>query len=388
MRLILWGMAVLVVALLGFLTFSRFQSEMQPAAKRSARVPPAVAVSSIRQEPIERWRSFSGSLESPNAFMVAPRLSGRIVKVTVDTGDVVKSGQVVAELEDVTFKLEVQAAEAELQLAEARLYAAQNNLKIAERKLSRAQKLKDNGFESEAALDEASAEQLRFQADVRIAEAQIARNQADLAEAKARLDDLQVFAVWQGESGIVAGRYSNEGDNVAANEAIMSIVDVNPLRAVVFVTERDYGFLEVGQEARLRTDAYADRDFPARIARISPVFNTESRQARVELEVANGEGELAPGMFARIDILLERVEHANVAPLAAIVRRDDVDGIFLLKPDQRVVWQPVKTGIRQGERVQLLDESLSGEVVTLGHQMISDGVEVTIPSALAREARL
>ena len=113
------------------------------------------------------------------------------------------------------------------------------------------------------------------------------------------------------------------------------------------------------------------------------MFNENSRQARVEFELPNAEGLLKPGMFVRIEAVLERVARARVVPAAALSVRGGKTGVFVVDDaGETVSWRPVETGIREGERVQLVgpaSEEVTGRVVTLGQQLIDDGSAVTIP---------
>jgi RND family efflux transporter MFP subunit len=164
-------------------------------------------------------------------------------------------------------------------------------------------------------------------------------------------------------------------------------VEIDPITGVFFVTERDYGRLAEGQTVDLATDAYPGETFDGRITRIAPVFKETTRQARVELTVANAEGRLKPGMFIRATVVLDRVADAVLVPEAALAKRNDKTGVFLLADDGRSVkWRPVTPGIREGDRVQILGDDLSGRVVTLGQQLVDDGSPVVLP-ADAKTAR-
>ena len=87
-------------------------------------------------------------------------------------------------------------------------------------------------------------------------------------------------------------------------------------------------------------------------------------------------------MFVRATIVLDRVEEAVTIPAQALTRRDGVDGVFLVDQEKATVgWQPVTPGIRQEERLEILDTGLSGQVVTLGQQLLDDGSPVILPQA-------
>ncbi len=123
--------------------------------------------------------------------------------------------------------------------------------------------------------------------------------------------------------------------------------------------------------------------FEGQVARVAPIFSTTSRQARVEIEVPNPEHRLKPGMFIRATVVLERVDDATIMPRAALTRRGDTSGVFLLADDQQTVsWHPVETGVESGDRVQIVGDAPEGWVVTLGQNLVDDGSPVVLPEGL------
>ena len=119
--------------------------------------------------------------------------------------------------------------------------------------------------------------------------------------------------------------------------------------------------------------------FSGEIARISPVFQENARQARVELRVENPTLRLKPGMFVRASVNLQRVDDAVIVPERALVVRDGRTGVFKVVADgARVEWVAIETGIREDDQVQVLGGGLDGRVVTLGQQLLDDGSEINI----------
>jgi len=327
-------------------------------------------------------RRFSGTLESPGQFVAAPKISGRVERLNLDLADPVTRGQVVAELDDEEYVQAVAQAEAEVAVAQANLAEAGSSLEIAGRELNRAQALFDQRIGSEAELDVAKADQLAKQAGVKVAEAQLTRAEAALSAAQIRLGYTKVAATWSGgdDRRVVARRHVDEGDTVAANTPLLTIVELDPITAVIHLTGRDYARLKSGQPVTLTTDAYPGQTFTGRVARVAPVFQQASRQARAELTVANPQHELKPGMFVRAETILDRAENATIVPLAALTARAGQRGVFVVNADDKTVsWRPVTVGIEEGERVQIEGDGVSGRVVTLGQQLLEDGSAVTIP---------
>jgi RND family efflux transporter MFP subunit len=381
---------LIAAALAGLLTQRLLDSDAQNKTGFGSDRTVPVEVAAIEHGPIELRRTFTGTLDARAEFVVAPKIAGRIADMTVDLADTVTRGQVVARLDNAEYLQAVTQAEADLAVARANLAEASSQLTIAERELQRLDKLRERGVSSESQRDLAKADQLAKQAHLEVTRAQVTRAQAALETARIRLGYTEVSADWTGgsDSRQVAERYLDEGGTVAANAPLLRIVELDPLIAVFFVTERDYALLHAGQRATLSTDTYPDELFPGEIARIAPVFRSSTRQARVEARVDNPDLRLKPGMFARITLVLKRVADTSIVPEQALVTRDGHSGLFVITEDgASVAWRDVTVGIRQGSRVQVVGENLGSRVVVLGQQLLKDGSRIAIVGAAEAVAR-
>lgn len=361
--------------------YERLGSADKGPSAKAEKPPVPVEVAAIEHGPIELLRTFTGTLEARAEFVVAPKVSGRVEQLNLDLADQVTRGQVVALMDDAEYVQAVARAQADLEVARASNAEADSLLQIAERELKRVEDLRGRGVSSESQRDVAKAEQLAKQAQVKVTTARIASAMADLEGARIRLGYTKVSADWRGggEQRVVAERYVDEGETLAANAPLLRIVELDPITAVFFVTERDYARLQTGQPASLATDAFPDERFSGTIERIAPVFSESTRQARVELRVGNPELRLKPGMFARATVMLRRVEQADIVPQQALTTRDGNDGVFMVSADgSTAVWRRVEAGILQGDRQQVSGEDLSGRVVVLGQQLLDDGSRVRI----------
>lgn len=348
-----------------------------------------VEVSPIERGPMELRRTFSGALEAPAELLVAPKVGGRVERLMVNLADSVTRGQLVAELDNDEYVQELARAKAELAVAKAILVEAASDLQIAGRELTRMSRLRERGVVSEADLDTARATRLARQAQREVAKAGVVRAEAALETARIRLGYTRISADWSAGAAhrVVAERLVDEGQTVAAHTPLLRIIELDPLQAVIYVSERDYGRLQPGQAVELNSDSYPEQRFAGKIVRISPMFREATRQARVEIAVANPDQRLKPGMFVRATVVLEQVAAAVSVPEQAVTSRSDRTGIFLVSEDgSRALWREVTVGLRDGERVQLLDEGLSGWVVTLGQQLIDDGSLIVLPDTVQAEA--
>lgn len=355
--------------------------DKQSAARAGKDRAAPVEVMPIEHGMIELKRTFSGALEPRAEFIVAPKVSGRVERLTLNLADKVRRGEVVGELDNDEYIQVVAQARADLAVARANLIEARSALGTAQRELERITTLRQRGVASESQLDSARAEQLAKEAEYEVAEAQVTRAEAALETANIRLGYTRIVAGWSGgeDERVVAERYVDEGETVSANTPLLRIVELDPITGVVFVAERDYARLQPGQPVDLVTDAYPGERFEGQILRIAPVFEQATRQARVELSVENPRQRLKPGMFIRATVVLARESEATIIPEVALSRRGENLGVFLVDPDGKTVsWHEVTVGIRDGSRVQIAENGLQGRVVTLGQQLLDDGSAISI----------
>lgn len=372
---------IAVVAGLGWFVFGRPGAQGGPAEGRGKSRPAPVEVAAIERGPIELRRTFSGTLEAQAKFVVAPKVSGRVERMAVDLADTVRRGQIVAELDNDEYVQAVAQAKADLEVARANRSEARSSLEVANRDLERVGTLRKRGVASEAQLDTTRANQLAKQAQLEVAEAQVTRAESALETAKIRLGYTRITADWTSgdDRRVVAERYMDQGETVSANTPLMLIVELDPISGVIFVTEKDYAGMKPGHPVVLTTDAFPGEEFRGEIDRIAPVFHEATRQARVELKIENPQHRLKPGMFIRATGVLDRVAEAIVVPEQALSTRGNRTGVFVLNEDgQMVSWREVTVGIRDGSRVQVEGEGLTGRVVTLGQQLVDDGSRVTV----------
>ncbi|ADH86817.1 efflux RND transporter periplasmic adaptor subunit [Desulfurivibrio alkaliphilus] len=346
----------------------------------------AVEVAPVQWGEIVERRVFTGTLQPVSRFDVAARVGGRLLKLYVDLGDTVRRGQVVARLDGDEYRLEVAKAKAELEVAKAGLAEAESVLATSRREYERAQSLRRQGVASEAELDSALANYEVQQAKAQVAAAQVSQRRAALAAAELRLSYTEIRADWLGgePERLIAERFVDEGSLLAANTPLFSLVGIDRLVAVGHAPERDYPRLRPGQEVAVRADAVGERVFAGQLARLAPVVREASRQARLEVEVANPEQILKPGMFVRLEIEVARRENALLVPRAALLERPGEYALYLVDEESLTArFVPVQLGLQSREQVEILVPEISGRVVTLGQHLLSDGAKITIPEAAA-----
>ncbi len=394
-------LAALVAAscALGYLAVTG-NDDPQAAGNADEALAVAVRVEAIESGTIRDVRTLSGTLEASSRFVVAAEAAGLLDSISVDISDEIEPGQIVATIDDRRFVQAIAQAEAERAVRESERMRAQSRLDVAKAEFDRERRLLDDGVSSQSEYDTALAAFEEAKADRAVADARVSQAEAALEIAQLRLGETRVRADFvssrtDADGGpsravaVVSERYQETGNNVGIGDAIIAGVVIDPIRAVVSVTERDYTRLVQGQSVTLEADAVPGRIVTGAVSRISPVFREASRQARVEIAADNGDGLLKPGMFVRVMVVLDEREAHTIVPAQAVRTRDGRDVVFALDTGTdgvRTVREiPVTVGIRSNDRVEIREPRIETPVVTLGHQLLDDGspVKVANESGLA-----
>lgn len=229
--------------------------------------------------------SATGELVSPVRSELVARQAGRIGEVLVDEGDTVRRGQVLLRLETRYFELDAARAAAELARADAALAEA-------ERELARKQELFARQSVAETVLDRAQAAR-----DGAAAAHDAAQAAVDLA--RAHLADTELHAPFD---GAVAERRVDVGEHLTISTAAFVLVRTAPLEVRFRLPERHLPKVAKGDVVRVFLEPFPGETFPGTVSRIGKVIDSETRSLLVEAELANADGRLLPGLFARVEI--------------------------------------------------------------------------------------
>lgn len=373
---------LVILGLIGWQVYQKVSSPKKNFGRRRGRPAVAVEITPVRKMMIRDVGLFTGTLHPKSQFIVAPKIAGRLEKLLVNIGDVVKNRQLIAVLEGDEYLQQVDQAKAELEVAKATIEEGQSSLDISKRELDRAKALRKKKIASESELDLARAQFRAQTAKLKVAKAKVAQKKAALKAAQVRLSYARIRVPSKKGDGhwVVGERFVDEGAMLAPNKSIVSILDIGTLNAVIHVIERDYSKIGIGQEATVTTDAFPGKTFTGKIVRLAPLLKEASRQARVEILVPNTESLLKPGMFVRVQIEFAIHQEATVIPHNALVKRDGRQGVFLADTkSMKAQFVPVTIGIVTGNLAEVIAPALSGPVVTLGQHLLADGVTIILP---------
>jgi RND family efflux transporter MFP subunit len=341
----------------------------------------AVEVTSADNKMIRVNREFTGTVYPLYQYIVSPKVSGRVVQITKRIGDWVSAREVIARLDDAEYQQALLEAEANLKIAQASLAEAVSQMELAKQELDRVRSLQEKGIASPSELDVASTAYDAQKSRLELARAQVQQREAALQSAEIRLGYTVLSAT---EPGFVGERYVDEGSLLSPNSPLISIIGIDSVIVRATIIERDYGQISVGQSAEVEVDAFPGELFDGKVARIAPVLQESSRVAKMEVEVDNRTHRLKPGMFTTITVMLEEKIGRQVIPTGAIVRKDGMEGIFVIENDvdsdaHVARFKAIKTGIATDVETEILSPEIEGPVVTLGQHLLDDGSMVLLP---------
>lgn len=268
--------------------------------------------------------SATGTLEPLKTVEVGIEVSGTIKTVEVDYNAEVQVGQVLARLDTTKLEAQAQQNEAALESARAKVLQAQASVQEAEAQLARLKRvheLSGGKMPSQSDLDTATANLARDKADEASAKAAVAQAQAAL---NAYRTDLAKAIVVSPIKGVVLTRAVEPGQTVAASFNTPTLFklaeDLTKMELQVDVDEADVGQVKAGQEATFTVDAYPDRAFPARITQVRYGSQTTDGVVtyKTVLNVDNSSLALRPGMTATATITVNKRENALLIPNAAL----------------------------------------------------------------------
>ena len=316
---------------LRFLAFSA--ALLSVSLSRGAQSAPEVPVTSPRRGDIHRFVTLPGTLRANQQVTLHAKVAGYLKAITVDKGDTVTAGQLLAEIELPELAAERAKHEADLSLAQAEA----DRVKAAQAKAP--------DLVTPQAADIAAA---------RLALAQAARTQNETL--------LRYGRIVAPFGGVVTMRYVDIGAFVPAATAssnpaaaaIVAIADYSVIRAVVAVPEIEAARVQVGQPIILTSEGLPGRTLRGTVSRHTGALDEKTRSLHVEIDLPNPDGSLRPGMYANIKVGVELHKGALLVPAAALVREKAAGFLFTLA-DGKATRVSVKYGFNDGTSVEILE---------------------------------
>ena len=381
----IWIVVVLIVGTGGYIGYKAYyKSKEVKKGKYGIPQDPAIAVGVAEPKimPVRDVRNFTGSLKPWSTYDLAPKVGGRLEKLTVTIGDPVKKGTLIAKIDDVEYQQSLAQAKAETEIAKAYLAQTNVNLMLKQKEFDRKKILMKKKAVAKAAYETSESALQAQMALHKMKQAELLHKKTAQKIAELKLSYTTLNANWDDKDARFVGqRYVDPGTLLAANQPVVSVINISRMKASIHVIERDYPLLKIGQTADIITDAFPGKVFKSKIIKISKLLQVHSRQAEVLLEIPNKDLKLKPGMFVRVQIEFGRNDKAVTIPRNALLFRGGKQGVFRLSAELgKAFFTPVKTGIVTGDLVEILEPKITCPVITLGNHMLASGMPVLPPA--------
>ena len=343
----------------------------------AAPAPQKVDVSAIaaRIVDLESTLQISGSLVPQTRVAVHAKLPGTLSTISVQIGDRVRAGQVVATLDRREIDAQVDAVAAAVNVGRAGVESAEAILANAVVELERGKNLFEKGAVARQYLDAAETAHRSGVAQRDLARANLAQAEAALRRAREGQRDATLTSPIE---GVVVERNYDAGSLVSpGNEKpVVAVADLRVLKLEAGVSELEAGKLRVGMPARLTAQAKPGEVFEGRVAAIAPEVDARNRHFQIEVRMNNPNVTLLSGMYGVASIPVERAAQAVTVPREAITTRDGERVVLKINGDV-VNAVVVKEGLTDGADVQIVSGLEAGDLVVAdARRDVADGVEV------------
>ena len=303
---------------------------------------PAVKVVDAKSEIVPIDEKYSVTLQAYAINNIAPQSGGRIISIKAEVGDFVEKGQVLAQMD------KAQLEQAELQL---------NNLKS---EYDRAKALYEKGGVSKS-----DFETIELQYKV----------------ANTTYENLLTNTILKSPlNGVVSARNYDEGDMYTMSAPLYVVQQINPIKAFVAVSEKNYSLLKKGIEVEFTPEALNGKTYVGKVTRIHPTVDAATHTIVAEVTIDNPKFELRPGMYSSARVIFSKGD-AIVVPDTAVLKQQGsgVRTVYVLKADGTVELRIVEVGRHIGSEYVILSGVQAGEkVVVSGQSLLRSGIKVEV----------
>jgi RND family efflux transporter MFP subunit len=319
------------------------------AAATAEKAPIPVKTIALTRTKIARTVDYTATILPYEEVNMAPSTPGRIDKIYVEVGDRVNKG-------DNLFLMD-----------RTQLYQLKLQLANLEKDLTRLDTLMKTGSAKQQQYD-----QMKTQYDV----------------TKTNVDFMEENTLLKAPfNGVVTGKYFENGEMYSGSpttqsgrSAVVTVMQVNPLKVNVSISEQYYPLIKRGMKAAITADVYKDETFTGTVYRIAPTVNAATRSFIAELEVPNRNDKLKPGMFIRVSMDLGEVD-TFVVPAAAVLIQEGTNIRYVFVEDNGLAKRTeVTIGKRFDDQLEIISETLKEgtSLVTEGQSKLVDGNKIEI----------
>src|SRR3984893_4364600 len=371
--------AVLIVSafLTGYIPHQRREAVLANEAMTSEKAAPVVNVVAVERSAGESELVLPGSIQAVTEAPVLSRSNGYVKRRYVDIGDRVSAGQLLAELEAPELIQLLHQAQATLEQtksaveqASANLQQSKTNERLAQVTAQRWANLFTKGVVSRQENDTYQAQYDSQKANTQALEKAVSAARSNVAAAEAnvaRLTELKGFSkVHAPFAGVITVRNVDTGVLVSeGNTLLFRIAQTNRLRTYLNLSQADASSVRVGQVATLSIPDLPGRKFVGAVTRTANALDPATRTLLTEVQVANSDNALMPGMYAEVDLTTPRKDPPLLIPGDTLVVRSDGPQVAVVGGDRNVHYQRIQLGRDFGDRLEVLSGLQLGQQIVV-----------------------
>jgi HlyD family secretion protein len=376
-RLVIAGTSLALVGLLAFVFFRAGPLAATP-----------VTVHVVKQGGFTPALFGVGTVEARRSWMIGPTVAGRVAKVHVDVGDVVKAGQLMAEMDSVDLDQKLSAQDALISRTASTQMAAlaQQTDALARYEFSklnfiRNQDLAKQNFISPSALELRAQEKISAEAAYEAASANLSGVKQDVIRLKAEREGLQQqrnnVRLIAPADGVVITRDAESGTTVVAGQPVIRLIDPKSIWVKLRLDQGRSAGLQSGLEAQIVVRSQAQSSYKGQVVRVEMLSDSVTEERVALVSFSQIPKDVSVGEVAEVTLVLTPVENALLIPNASIQRQGDTMGVWRL-----INGNLVFTKIRVGA------SSLNGDIVVLEGLQLNDQVVVHSQKALTENSRV
>jgi len=409
-----WIILIAVIGLGGLILYRGWAStQKRSASQRLGRGEIPVQISPVVHKDLTYSLVANGDIAPLMQVDLFPKVSGYLEKISVQIGDSVRQGQVIAQIDRAEFlekvrEIDAKVAQAKAQYAELEAGTRVEDIREAEEAVKQAQSRFNNAkLQRERILalynrQVISKKELDVsEMDYNVTEAQLAgaeqrlkslregarpevraaalgklkEMEAILAQEQIRLQNTQIVAPFSGE---IVRRNVDSGALVSPSTPLVTLVHLETLKVVANVLEKDIALVKVGMKVKVLVEAYPDKAFEGTIVRINKALDLATRTLQAEINIPNPGHLLKPGMFARTEVALKERPNTLAVPREAVFEEGGKRFLFVVEGSQ-AFRRAVTTGIEQGQLIEVV-EGVKDEdkVIIRGQESLRDGSAIRV----------
>jgi membrane fusion protein (multidrug efflux system) len=320
-----------------------------------------VQIKTIETKSLRPFIETIGSLKAFEQVVASSEIEGILKTANVEEGTFVSKGSLIATVEDRDYASELRRVEAALRQADATLVNAKAEY-------SRKETLYKEELVTRQQFDDVVTR-------LALAEAEVDRAKEALAIARERYSKTRILAPM---AGFISEKKISQGEFVRNGTPLYVLVQIDPLKLLFTVSEKDIGKLKVNQDVQFLVDSYPGREFKGKVSIIYPTMDDRTRTLQVEARAANPERLLKPGLFAKVILYTAETEDKVVVPVTSILYEGKSMKVYVVEGD-RARLRNVKLGSKYDDLMEVVEGLKGGEVlVVAGQQNLAEGAKVNV----------